>query len=231
MGDIVKKVNSIAVMGVRWEPEWLVEECITNLQPLVDRVEVLDNRHQSGEWQNEYDYRLQQREVARKHGARWFLLTSPDERWSAGCEDLVQGLYRQDRHQVYTVTIRELWTPTAYRVDGKFADRQRYRIFPVSMMDHLDTATIHNKIVPHKYRRVAKRTEIEVYHLKHIVEENRARRAEVMQKLDERIGKNRPGTWDKFVKSEDEVELVHVPTTSFYPPVTRQFVWDPSEAS
>lgn len=216
-----------AVFGWRWEPEWLVKECVENLSPLVDVVEVLDNRHQTGEWQDEYRYRIQQREAAHKLGLDWFLLTSPDERWSVGSEKKIRSIVKRNQFQMYSITIREMWSMNEIRVDGAFADRQRMRIFPVRMMKHLSPAGIHNKIVPRKYRRNAIRTDIDVYHLKNSHPDNRRKRAEMMKELDARIGKDRPHVWDGFL--DEDILLEPVPEGAFTPPLTRPFLWTPEE--
>lgn len=221
----------VAVVGWRYEPEWLVNDFTTNIRPIVDELHIIDNRHQSGPWQDEAAYRRQQRIIAQSLGADWFLLTSPDERfeWDAA-EKIRHAIEKGPQDQAYTLQLCEMWNMREYRVDGQFANRQRTRLFPMAaMLGDVPHRRIHSPVILPRYKRRRKPLDVRIYHLKNSVPENRRLRSDVMKKLDGEIGKDRTRSWDDFLAQD--VVLERIPAErAFYPPYTRPFVWEPEEA-
>lgn len=223
-------VRLVAAYGWRWEPEWLVEEMRANLAPIVDDAVFVDDRDRVGPWGHEGAYRRRQRQLLRDAGADWVLLTSPDERFEDGAASVIRDVIeRGPQNQVYTLRVCEMWTPTAFRVDGSFAHRPRVRLFPLAAMERrLPNRRIHSKPVRKSLRRRAVHLDVRIYHLKHILPENRIRRVEVMKKLDAETGRHRPQVWDEFLADDSAVRLEEVPPDrAFSPPLTRDFHWDP----
>lgn len=220
----------VAVHGWRWEPEWLVQELWQNLAPIVDDTVFVDDRARTGPWGHEGAYRRRQRALLRDAGAEWVLLTSPDERFEDGAGEAIREVIEHGpQDQVYTLRVCEMWTPTAYRVDGSFAHRPRFRLFPLAAMERrLPNRRIHSKPVNKTLRRRAVHLDVRIYHLKHILPENRARRVATMKALDAETGKHRPAVWEEFLADDAAVQLEEVPPDrSFSPPLTRDFHWDP----
>lgn len=223
----------VAVFGQRFEPDWLVEECVKNLEPIVDKIHVIDNTKQRGAWQDEGAYRRQQRVIARKMGGDFFLLTSPDERWElSAAEEVRRTVETSPQLASYTFRVCEMWNPEQYRVDGQFGpQRHRLRLFPVdAMFGPVQHRRIHSPIIRATYKARKKPLESRIYHLKNALPENREKRVEIMKKLDAETGiVRRPGGWDEFIYDSDAV-LERIPDDhQFYPPLSQEFRWSPGE--
>lgn len=237
MSNLIKPEKRIvAVFAQSYEPDWLVEEALANLEPIVDRVEVIDNTKQKGAWQNEGVYRREQRKVARRLGGDWFLLTSPDERFELSASAEIRRTVETSPKLVsYTFRVCEMWTPEEYRVDGQFGpQRHRLRLFPVdAMFGRVPHRRIHSPIISATYKARRRPLESRIYHLKQILEENRELRVDIMKRMDAETGiKRRPGGWDEHLMKPGDpgVELERVPEDhQFFPPVSRIYKWEPRE--
>jgi hypothetical protein len=231
VGNVVNRNKLVAVFGWRWEPQWLVDDFIKNIEPIVDDFHVIDNRKQRGDWQDEGAYRRKQRAFARKMGGRWFLLSSPDERFEDRAADVIRDAVNTGPKAPRAVRICEMWTMAQFRIDGQFKYRPRFRLFPVAdMFGRVGHRRIHSRIINNgarKRRKLHPHLDVRIYHLKNSVPENRQRRTAVMKRLDQEIGKSRESSWDDFL-DEKNVVLQDVPDDrSFSPPYTRPYLWTP----
>jgi len=227
----VTRQRLVAVFGRRWEPDWLVEEFIANISPIVDDFHVIDNRRQRGPWQHEAAYRRIQRRHARRMRGDWFLLSSPDERFEDRAAEVIRDAIDRGPFAPRAVRICEMWTMTQYRVDGQFRYRPRFRLFPVAdMFGDVRMSRIHSRIINQDARKRRKRhphLDVRIYHLKNSVPENRARRVPMMKALDRDVGRRRRASWDDFL-DETGIELEDVPPgRAFTPPYTRPYIWTP----
>lgn len=225
---MTKKI--VAVVGWRWEPEWLVHEWVENISPVVDDFCVIDNRNQTGPWQDEGQYRLQQRDIALKMKADWFLLTSPDERVEDRGAAIIRDAVENGPAAPRAVCLREMWTPTQVRVDGQFKYRPRFRLFRLlDMYGAVNHKRIHSPVLNLDAKAERKRhphLDVYFYHLKNALPGNRERRVRVMKELDREIGKRRDSSWDDFLS--DNVILEDVPRDrDFSPRPSREFHWQP----
>lgn len=229
MGYLVKKNKLVAVCGWRWEPEWLVNEFVKNIAPIVDDYHIIDNRNQTGAWQNEGEYRVQQRTIARRMNGAWFLLTSPDERFEDRAAGVIRKAVNHGPRAPRALRMCEMWNMTQFRVDGQFKYRPRFRLFPVAdMFGNVKHKRIHSSIINTSARRRRRKfphLDARIYHLKNSTPENRAHRVEMMKQLDKEIGQSRDASWDDFLDPDVELQDIE-PGRGFSPPYTRPFVWN-----
>lgn len=178
-----------AVAGWRYEPAWLVDELRDNLS-WVDELVIVDDRARTDElWVHEGEYRLMQRRALEAAGIRpWdlVLVTSPDERWGRRAGRILRGLAAAypRRKRIYEFPLRELWTPTRYRIDGFWGNKWRPRVFPYLSRQVFTSRAIQTVPVPvdRGYHRV-RVPKVPIYHLENVAPASRAERAIVYEAL------------------------------------------------
>jgi hypothetical protein len=191
----------VAVFGIKWEPQWLVDDLMENLAPHVDDFAIVDCRDRTHEfWIHEHEYRLLQRKALEEKGAEWAFVTSPDERVTPDFSDHVRPLIdaweAQDRIRrngrvrrghlppIGVFPLLEMWTPTQARVDGIWGRKTRPRLYRL-----LPGQTYQDKrlqSVPHPVDRAYPRVTLPtpLIHLKNIEPENREARARAYEVCD-----------------------------------------------
>lgn len=175
----------VALFGIKYEPDWLVEQLKENLRPFVDDFAILDCRDRDELWIHEGDYRVLLREEARKKKADWVLITSPDERLEDGAGDVIRPLIDNNHdRKIYNFKLRELYMPNKYRVDGIWGQKTRGRLFPLLPDNKHAYQKIQCPSVPQNEEYENVYLDVNIYHLKHIEPENRELRARVFKQLD-----------------------------------------------
>lgn len=235
----------LAVYGVRYEPQWLVDEFRENLAWVDELVEVDDRARTDRLWVHEGEYRKMQRKALEEAGIRpwdYVIVTSPDERWGAKAEPIIRRLIAQRRKAIYTFPLREMFTATAYRTDGMWARKTRPRLFPYLPGQKFTTKKIQTVPTPiaGNYARIPV-PRVPIYHLENIHPASRAERAIVYEALS-------PGSRDRAAKSAHwrrydptgeyirrygfayladtrGMKLAAVPKGDLNPPVTRPYIF------
>jgi len=181
----MKKIKLVALFGIKYEPEWMVDQLIENLSGWVDDFAIFDTRDRDELWIHEGEYRVALRDKAYAMNADWVLITSPDERWEDNAGDIIRPQIDDNKHKkILEFNLRELYTPTSYRVDGIWGQKVRRRMFPLRSGQQFAYQEIQCPSFPlgPDYRIV--RSDVNIYHTKMIEPENRALRAAVFNKLD-----------------------------------------------
>lgn len=241
----VPPARVFAVYGVRYEPQWLVDELRRNLAWVDELVEV-DDRARAGElWVHEGRYRIMQREALIGAGIRpwdWVLVTSPDERWGARAERAVRALAARRRRAVYAFPLREMFTPTRYRVDGMWGDKWRPRLFPFLPGQTFTAKRIQTPPTPvgpgYRHQRVPR---VPIYHLENIHPASRRERAIVYEALSPGSRERAAASpyWRKhdptgryirahgyaYLADTRGMRLAPVPPGDITPPVRRPYVF------
>lgn len=172
------------VAGWWKEPAHLVEDMKENLA-WADKICIVDDRHRKT-WRHEGEYRLLQREELQKAGIRpwdWVLVTSPDERWEKKAETVIRNIAQYKRRTIYRFHLKEMFTPTEYRVDGIWGRKTRPRLYPYLPDQVFSKKRIQQPPTPAgNYGR--RLLDINIYHLKNIEPESREGRAEAYKKTD-----------------------------------------------
>jgi len=239
----------VVVFGIKYEPGWLVRDMKRNLAPWVDDFAVVDCRSRKSElWIHEGEYRRLQREAAKRARADWVLVTSPDERWEDGAGEIIRPLIEGHKNKtIFNFLLREMWTPTSYRVDKLWGRKRRARLFPLLPGQKSSRSRIQAGPAPVGVGGYERRTlDLNIYHLKMIEPANRVLRAEVFEALDpdyhyqsrdpKRLTARRKeldpeGVLLKYgyhyLYNEDGIELEEIPDGRGYsPPYIRPYVFE-----
>lgn len=223
-----RQARLVAVFGWRWEPQWLVDELLENLAPIVDDIVWLDDRDRVGPWIHEGLYRRRQRDLLRENGADWVLLTCPDERFEDAAHWKIRAAIEREPQRAHRMPIHEMWTPDAYRADKPLTTQ--VRLFPLKMMDRaLPNRRIGSPPVNRWAARRARYLDTRVYHLKNIERVNRVRRARTMARLSWEANHKNGVVWADHL--DENVQLERMGERLFSPAYARQFVWSPDEAA
>lgn len=216
------------MFGWKYEPKWLVDQLYENLKDWVDDFAMLDCRDRDELWIHEGEYRDKLREIARQKKADWVLLTSPDERWEKDAGKIIRPLIddNQDK-KILEVQLRELYTPTQYRIDGIWGTKYRRRIWPLLEKLTYKSQRIQCPAAPENPDFASVNIPVNIYHLKMIEPENRALRVKVFKKLDpidqfQWCGYN-------YLDDEGGMELQGIPSGREYYPAYRKYLFQVPE--
>ena len=175
----------VAMLGWKYEPKWLLDDMIKNLEPWVDDFAILDCRGRDELWIHEGDYRIALRKLAFEKKADWVFTTSPDERWEDNAKDVIRPLVEGHKDKIiFEFPLRELYKPDEYRTDGIWGEKTRRRLYPLYYNQTMLYKPIQCPNVPKDPDYAIEPVDINIYHLKHIEVENRQLRADVFKKLD-----------------------------------------------
>ncbi len=199
--------------GRRYEPDWLVADMLANVKGIADDIFCFDDRTRpEGElWIGRDEFNNTLREGALALGADYMLVIAPDERLEKGAGDVIKRLVASDLRMSYRFNLREMYTPTAYRVDGIWGRKRRIRLHRMN-----GAATVRN-------------VDLSIYHLKHIQPENRQSRADI-HKLTNTADNKRVGF--DYLADERGMRLEEIaPGREFYPAYTRPYVFSTESAA
>lgn len=146
-------------------------------------------------------------DLAERAGERcWYLQTAPDERFSEAAEEAVRVAIDDHPLMRFTFRLRELWTPTEYRVDGVWGGKRRRRLYQLNPGGPIGSYTTD--------------LDVNLYHLKMIEEENRRRRREVF--TDHNTWDNKTRGFD-YLTDERGLALEAIPPGQSYFPEYRTY--------
>lgn len=219
-------VRIVATYARRDEPDSLVDGLHENLAPWVsDIIPVQVPR--TGPWGHEGELRQRQRDLVSKlapdhRGGVWVLFIDPDERLEDTAATIVPAaLAAGARRDVYGFPLREMWTPTAYRVDSGWADKKpRRRLYHLRPGQTFVNKPIHCGIVPTNRVRERVTLPVNLYHLKGIEPGNRVERARAYVDSDPLYQHQRRASQDwSFLYDETGLVLETIPEgRGFSPP-------------
>lgn len=214
----------VAVTTQRDEPDWLVNDLTANLPWCADVL--VHKVPRSGPWGHEGQQNAAKRELLRQAGATWALFVDPDERIENAAADIIPDLLGQARRGTATAfgfPLREMWTPTAYRVDGTWgAKKPRVRLFWLRPEGVYPDKPIHCGVAPFGSRASMALLPVNLYHLKNIEPGNRVERAKAYMAADPAFAHQKPETvqqnWD-WLTDETGLQLEEIPEGRGFTPV------------
>lgn len=201
----------VAAFTFRFEPDWLIKDLLENIKGVVDDVFIYDDRARKELWIPREEHVKLLLDGAKSLKADWILVISPDERLEQGAGEVIRKLILDPARHRYRFNLREMYTPTAYRVDGIWGTKKRIRLYPLVN------------------RGSVKNVDIDLYHLKHIEKENRISRAEIHNATN--TADNKTLGFD-YLADETGLRLEQIEYgREFYPPYTRKYIFSTEEAS
>ena len=219
----------VAVCGWKYEPENLLLEWMENTAWVDDHV-VIDCRERTDEaWIDEHILYTLERKEAIKKKADWVLVVSPDERLERKAEGIIRQAVLDQRKHRYRFHNRELFEPTAYRVDGTWGNLWQTRLYRVEKNQVFDKKKLHNNPCPTFPERKRYDLEINMYHQKHIEPENGRIRAELYKHLDPENQFNAYSNYD-YLAERDGMQLQEIiPGREYHPPYKTKYLFQPPE--
>lgn len=173
----------LAVYSFRYDAH-LVPALIGNIYPLVDGWVAYDDRAADGLFTHEVHRRFALLTAAREAGAQWALAVDPDERFETPLAGHIGRLLDDPDVDVFTFTLRELYRPTHYRVDGVWGQKRQPRLLSLQRGIVAPAGNLHlpwSRFIPEPRLRD---TPFNLYHLKMISPARRRLRAALYNHLD-----------------------------------------------
>lgn len=123
----------VVTFAYRYEPDWFVDQLRENVS-WADEIIELNTRNRTDVWMPRSERVAALQKLAVKAKADWILHMDPDERIQTGAEQVIRTLMER-KHPRYAFPLKELWTPTEYRVDGVWGRKRRRRLYRVGAED------------------------------------------------------------------------------------------------
>lgn len=206
--------NVLAIFSFRYDAH-LVPALLANIEPAVDGWVFYDDRAGEGVFSNEVRRRTLLLNAARDAGARWALAVDPDERFEAPLASCIGALTARPG-RCYSFALREMYSPTAYRIDGVWGAKRQARLLSLEQGVIAPEGDLHlpwSRFVPHAR---IEDTDFNLYHLKMITRARRVARAALYNHLDP-DGRMQQLGYD-YLADDNGAELEAIPKGREYTP-------------
>ncbi len=225
-----RRPRVIAIFSFRYDAD-LVPDLIENLRPIVDGYVAYDDRGASKAYTDERARKAVLRKEAREMGAEWLLCIDPDERLEMATSERIKTMTNAIAPVIWTFGLREMYTPTAYRVDGGWKKKRLGCLFPVIDRQIFSDVPLHGQRAPLNPKYKKRDSGLNLYHLKMIDAERRKARRDFYKALDPESDYQKIG-YD-YLGDETGLELEEVPASRLYRPLYRETggIWQPNLAS
>jgi hypothetical protein len=204
----------VAVFSYRYDAH-LVPDLIENLRPIVGGYIALDDRGAEELFSPEPPRRRRLIRAARDMGAQWVLSIDPDERLERAAAEVLPRLTAVSEPVSLGFWLRELYAPDAYRVDGLWGTKVRYRLFPLLEGQRFSKQPLHAP--PHPRQYAQRLTGLNLYHLKMITHDRRVARRDLYRMLDPENALQ-PMGYD-YLADDEGAQLEQIPPDrGYWPP-------------
>lgn len=182
--DFQKKPKLVAVFAFRYDKE-LISDLKKNLSSFVNDYVIWNDSKNTDEWYNEGEIRNYLIQEAKNKGADWILCVDPDERFEKNAGKKIRKLIQTNEKYIYSFRFRELWdSPIKYRNDGLWGRKRKAILFPNLPRQIFMNLRVHSQWYPLNPDYIIIETDINLYHLKMINEQNREDRKNLYNRLD-----------------------------------------------
>ena len=219
----------IAIFSFRYDAD-LVPDLVENLRPIVDGYVAYDDRGAREAYTDERARKAVLRQAAREMGAQWLLCIDPDERLEMATAERIKAMTGVIEPVAWRFRLREMYTPTAYRVDGRWKKKGLTCLFPLLDGQIFSDAPLHGRRSPLNSEYKKRDSGLNLYHLKMIAAERREARRDFYKTLDPKSEFQKIG-YD-YLCDENGLMLEEVPTSRLYKPLYRETgaIWQPDLA-
>jgi hypothetical protein len=178
-----RRPNVLAIFAFRYDAH-LVPDLIANIEPMVDGWIAYDDRAGGAAFSGEPARRKALVEKAMALGARWILAADPDERFEHRLAGRMADLTAPSEPRAYVFNLREMFSPTEYRVDGVWGTKRQARLLSLHPGMNFDLPPLHSVWTDlHRRYRILP-TGLNLYHLKMIAPARREARRDLYNRLD-----------------------------------------------
>ena len=165
----------IAVFSYRYEAA-LVAPLLENIAPVTHGWVSWDDRAAALTLSSEPDRRNRLLAAARAMGAAWILAVDPDERFETGLKDQITAMTTARSQALWSFTLREMFGPDVYRVDGVWGRKTQVRLFPVGVTRAASAAALHGRWYGDDTGLPVRKSGFDLYHLRMATPDRRRHR-------------------------------------------------------
>lgn len=225
----------VAVFSHRYDSH-LVPDLLANISPAVDGWISWDDRQASEAFSSEPARRRTLVAAAHESGADWVLAIDPDERIEPKAASRLRVLTLVPGEIAWTFGLREMFSADSYRIDGRWGNKTRRRMFPIhgrhfgQLRQHLEgSRPLHDDWMPRGFRSLP--SGLDLYHLKMITSERRQARSDLYRRLDPEMKMQRLDYG--YLADETGAQFRQVPAKRMFRPahVEDGGLWMPDPAS
>ena len=173
----------VALFSYRYDAA-LVPALLENLCPLVHAWISWDDRQATASLSAEPDRRDMLLAAARRIGADWILAIDPDERLETGLRDSIRAMTAPGIQTIWTFTLREMYGPDQYRVDGVWGRKTQSRLFPCAIAQTAAGAALHGHWFANTSGLVLQKSGYDLYHLRMATQARRQHRRDTYAAAD-----------------------------------------------
>ena len=172
-----------AIFSFRYDCH-LVPDLIRNIEPIVDGWIAFDDRAAEAPFSSEPARHMALVNRARELGVDWILSIDPDERLETATALRIRALVAHRERIIWTFNLRELFSPTKYRIDGIWGRKRVGRLFPLLDGQVFSQQELHTPKYPIEPGYTVRSSDLNLYHLKMIDPERRKARRDLYHFLD-----------------------------------------------
>jgi hypothetical protein len=143
----------------------LVPDLIENLRPSIHGYVALDDSTGDGLISDEPARRRLLLSAAKSAGADWVLAIDPDERVEQALGERIAE-FTSHPLTCWSFSLREMFTPGAWRDDGVWGRKKQMRLFPVLPDLPVDSLALHGRWLPVGLGLPERHTGLNLYHLR-----------------------------------------------------------------
>lgn len=173
----------IASFSFRYDAH-LVPDLLENITPIVDGWVSFDDRTAMEPLSDEIQRKTVLLQAARELGAQWVLCIDPDERLEREAATRIRTMTKTVKPVIWGFHLREMYSAEAYRIDGDWGRKVRYRLFPVMEDQIFPEKRLHASWHPTNKEYRKRQSELNLYHLKMITRDRRVARRDLYQHVD-----------------------------------------------
>lgn len=205
----------------------LVPGLIENLRPGAHGYVAWDDRGADRALSDEPARRATLAKAALKLGADWLLTPDPDERFETGIADWLPDLLAHGDRILWHFFVREMFSPTQYRIDGLWATKPRLRLFPAPAASIDPAIALHGSWVADARGLLRRDSGLNLYHLRMATPDRRQLRRDLYAAADPERRFQRVG-YD-YLSDERGMVLETIPKhRGFTPPFVEDHgLWSP----
>jgi hypothetical protein len=155
----------LAAFSYRYDAH-LVPDLLENIRAATHGFVAWDDRSAGATLSDEPTRRSRLVMAARELGADWLLAPDPDERFEQGFAQWLPDLLAEGDRTLWLFTLREMFKPTEYRIDGAWGAKSVLRLFPVAAAGVDPAAALHGRWVADQEGYRQRDSRINLYHLR-----------------------------------------------------------------
>ena len=226
---ISRRPRVLAIFSFRYDAH-LVADLVENLRPIVDGYVAYDDRSSESPYTNETERRMLLLEAAREMSAKWVLSIDPDERLEDATAGLMPKMTKRDHPIIWKFRLREMYSPSDYRVDGIWGKKKIACLFPLLEGQIFSNTFLHGSRCPINPNYEKRDSGLNIYHLKMITAERRSARRDLYKALDPHNAYQKIG-YD-YLCDESGLILKRIASRHKYSPLYREegSLWQPDDA-